>query len=312
MRTDVTPKYAGACRLLAAMIALLLSALSAAGPAAAETVILDEASPQLGARIARGDDWPRGDVVLLLHGTLSHRDTEIIESLEVLLQEAGASTVAVNLSLGLDNREGPFDCAAPQLHRERDAEVELARWVAWLQAQGVEGLTLMGHSRGANQLARYQLAAASPIVQRLILIAPPRYTPEAAAAAYADRYGVDLASVLAGAQAQVDAGKGGDPMPVPVGFLYCGETLVSAGSFLSYYAPDPLRDTPALLRQLSLPVLVITGSEDEIATGLPQALADSGDNVSVREIEGADHFFRDLYAYDLMDEALDFMDATRQ
>jgi hypothetical protein len=52
---------------------------------------------------------------------------------------------------------------------------------------------------------------------------------------------------------------------------------------------------------------VIAGSEDPIATGLPAALAGAAANVRVEEIEGADHFFRDLYADELVEIAVEFM-----
>jgi pimeloyl-ACP methyl ester carboxylesterase len=249
----------------------------------------------------------RGKVALLLHGTLSHRDTEIIQSLETLLGDEGVSTLAVNLSLGVRARDGAFDCGAEHRHREQDATAELARWEAWLETQGVGDLTLVGHSRGANQIARYVLEEQPATARRLVLIAPPRWTEEGTERAYAARHGAALTPLRDAAQQMVDADNGAALLPQPAGLLYCADARVSAESFLSYYRPDPLRDTPTLLARITLPTLVIAGSEDSIATDLPGAFDDDLLHVRVEEIDGADHFFRDLYADELVEIAIDFI-----
>lgn len=289
-----------------ALVCVLLGLLSVA--ASADNVVLNDGSPTLSGRLLKAPDWPRGKVALLLHGTLSHRDTEIIESLETLLGDEGVSTLAINLSLGVEARDAAFDCSEEHRHREEDASAELARWTAWLNDQGVQDLTLFGHSRGANQLARYLLAADGAAAQRLVLIAPPRWAGTSATeSGYAARHGEALAPLRDLARQMVDAGEGETLLPAPVGLLYCTDARVSAESFLSYYRPDPLRDTPALLARIELPTLVIAGSRDTIAAGLPDAFDGSLAHVRVEEIDGADHFFRDLYADELVEIAVEFM-----
>jgi pimeloyl-ACP methyl ester carboxylesterase len=287
------------------MTCLILASLPAT--TFAETIRLDDATPALSGRLLKSADWPDGKVALLLHGTLSHRDTEIIESLEGLLGEEDVSTLAINLSLDLAARDGPFDCRAEHRHREDDASLELARWGAWLRQQGVQDLTLMGHSRGANQIARFALSHSDNAAQRLVLIAPPRWSRLAAHDAYAARHGRALPPLLSRAQSMVDAGEGDSLLPEPVGLLYCSDARVSAESFLSYYGADPLRDTPTLLTRVTLPTLVIAGSEDSIAAGLADAFGGAPAHVRVEEIDGADHFFRDLYADELVEFAVDFI-----
>ena len=286
----------------------LLAALTSAA-CRAEMVQLADAKPVLSARLTPADDWPQGRSILLLHGTLSHRDTEIIESLEYLFADAGYSTLAINLSLGSDNRDGPFDCANEHRHLEGDASAELARWLDWLEAQGAGSVTLMGHSRGANQIARYALHSGDTRINDLLLVAPPRWSAATARAGYRNRHGEDLDQRVAEARKLRDAGRSAQLMPEPVGLLYCEQVRVTPASFLSYYEVDRLRDTPTLLAALSLPVLVVAGSEDTVAADLPTALAGARDNISVVEIDGADHFFRDLYADELVDAALDFLES---
>jgi pimeloyl-ACP methyl ester carboxylesterase len=291
-----------------AFIGLLLS--SAQASAAGQMVVLEEQTPALSGRLSPSKSWPEGDVAVLMHGTLSHRDTEIIRSLETLLSEQGVSTLAINLSLGVADRRGAFSCEGPHTHQEWDASEELRRWLDWLTAQGVENSSLIGHSRGANQIARYVYESADPRVARMILIAPPQWSEDGAADAYAARHGQSLAQLLALAEQQITDGKGSALLPDSVGLLYCENTRVSAESFVSYYRADPLRDTPTLLARLQTPTLVIAGSEDEIASGLPASLAEHAPEVEIVEIEGADHFFRDLYADELVEYAIEFIDQS--
>jgi pimeloyl-ACP methyl ester carboxylesterase len=288
------------------LLTLILLCLSSA-KVSAEDIALGDQQPTLSARLIRSDSWPLGDVAVILHGTLSHRDTEIIQSLESLLGDEDISTLAINLSLGVEDRKQAFPCEGPHRHRESDASIELARWSAWLATQGVREFTAMGHSRGANQIARYVLDTADPLAARMILIAPPQWSSQATRDAYRDRHGKSLMPLLNQAQEQVANGKGEALLPGNLGLLYCQNTRATAASFLSYYSDDPLRDTPTLIAGISRPVLVIAGSDDQIAAGLREATAERAPGVLLEEIDGADHFFRDLYADELVEIAVDFM-----
>ncbi|MFK8042624.1 alpha/beta hydrolase [Congregibacter sp.] len=277
---------------------------------AAEIIQLDEQNPTLSGRLTRSAAWPDGSVALILHGTLSHRDTEIIESLETLLGEEDVSTLAINLSLGLHNRVQAFSCDDLHIHRESDASNELSRWSHWLGEQGVSDITAIGHSRGANQIARYAKDSGDTRIAQLVLVAPPQWSIEKTRQAYARRHADSLDDLLAEAEAMIAVGDGGKAMPMPLGLLYCQDAHATAESFVSYYSDDPLRDTPKLLSQLTLPVLVISGSNDTIAPGLPSALQQRAPNVVGEEIDGADHFFRDLYADELVEIAIDFINSN--
>ncbi|MDP5054059.1 MAG: alpha/beta hydrolase [Congregibacter sp.] len=292
--------------LLIRVFALIFTGFGSAA-LAAENIQLGELQPVLSGRLVRSDTWPDGDVALILHGTLSHRDTEIIQSLETLLGDEGVSTLAINLSLGIDSRAQGLPCDSLHRHRESDASIELARWSRWLTREGVQKITAIGHSRGANQIARYVHDSADPLMARLVLIAPPQWSREKAEQAYAQLHGRSLPDLLADANRLAAADNEDTPMPGKLGLLYCENTRATASSFLSYYSEDSLRDTPTLLAQLSLPVLVIAGSEDHIAAGLPAAMEERAPAVVVEEIDGADHFFRDLYADELVEIAVDFM-----
>src|SRR2546423_276371 len=46
-------------------------------------------------------------VALILHGTLSHDKQETVAALQENLKKRGLASLAITLSLGVDNREGP-------------------------------------------------------------------------------------------------------------------------------------------------------------------------------------------------------------
>ena len=58
----------------------------------------------LKANLETTETWRARPVVLLTHGTLTHRGMEIIAGLQAMLAERGLSSLAINLSLGLDDR----------------------------------------------------------------------------------------------------------------------------------------------------------------------------------------------------------------
>ncbi|WP_172600494.1 alpha/beta hydrolase [Sulfurivermis fontis] len=293
-------------RLLTAL--LLLASL---GNAQAETLTLPHQGLQVSAELERaGDDWKAGPVILMLHGTLAHNRMEIISTLQQAFLERGYSSLAVNLSLGLSAREGMYDCAAPHRHLHTDAVDEVGLWLDWLKGQGVQSVVLFGHSRGGNQIARYAAAHDSALIRSVVLAAPQTWSAGYDEKNYQTRYGKPLATELKRAEALVAKGQG-DTLMQPVDILYCQQTAATAHAFLSYHQPDPRMDTPTVLREVRKPTLVIAGSADETVRDLPERMsaANPGAHAQLVTIDGADHFFLDLYAEELADAAAGFIEA---
>jgi pimeloyl-ACP methyl ester carboxylesterase len=238
----------------------------------------------------------------MTHGTLAHGRMEIMESLQAALKDRGIGSLSMTLSLGLDNRRGMYECATPHRHQHNDAAEEIGAWLTWLRSQGVAKVALLGHSRGGNQTARFAATHPDAPVTAVILIAPQTWGEAYAAEDYLNRYGKELAPQVERAR-QLDAeGKGGSLLN-HVDFIYCPNTAATAAAFVSYYAPDERMDTPRLIPEIKVPVLVVAGSEDEVVKGLVekmQPLAD-GQRVRLTVVDGADHFFRDLYADEVAD-----------
>lgn len=246
-------------------------------------------------------------IILMVHGTLGHKDMELIKSLRELLQKRGHSSLAINLSLGQSDRRGMYDCALPHRHKHTEALTDIGVWLTWLNDQGVTAVTLMGHSRGANQVSWYTFERSVPLVRSLVLLAPMTWTPDRDAAAYKERYGADLRTVLKPAEKMVAVGRGHE-MLKDVDFLNCPKATVAAGALVDYYIFDPRRDTPTLLPGIHRPILVVTGSEDTVFPDVVQELKEHDlPHVQVEVVKGADHFFRDLHAEEVADLVAAFL-----
>jgi len=284
---------------------LLVAAVIAGGArmAQAEDVSVPYKGLTLGANleIAPGKAL-RDGVVLLTHGTLAHNRMEIIATLQNLLSERGINSLAITLSLGIDNRRGMYDCAQPHRHKHSDAPGEIGRWIDWLKAEGSGPIVLFGHSRGGNQTAWFMADQKDNAVRGAVLLAPATWDKDKQAASYLKAYKKPLGPMLAKTTRMDMAGQG-DVLIEGVDFLYCPNATVSAATFHDYYAEDPFHDTPTALRRVKKkPVLVIAGSEDTVVGDLPEKIEGyDPTHVSFTVIDGADHFFRDLYAEDVAD-----------
>ena len=253
-------------------------------------------------------DWYAGDsstAVIVLHGTLAHKRMEIIETFASLLNEDyDFPVLAPNLALNQPDRPGMIDCTIPHDHTHMEAVDELTQWVSWLEGQGYEQIAIMGHSRGGAQVAAY-LQNASNSVMAAGLVAPATYDAEKSAKGYQEATGQSLDTLLEKAQGMAADAQ----MNVPR-FVYCDDATVTAKAFLGYHSPNKDFDTPTLLTQVKVPVQVFIGSEDNVVEGLGEkleAIQPGGELASVT-IDGADHFFRDLYADDVIAEFAEFLD----
>lgn len=244
-------------------------------------------------------------VLILTHGTLAHNKMELIETLQGLMVDYGISVLAPNLSLGIDKRESAmYDCTIPARHTMQEAIDELSAWQDWLDAEGAGPRWLMGHSRGGNQTAQYTLSDPERVTAQ-ILLAPATWSYEHTVSGYSSRYGQDIEALLAANEAAGD-----DQMIEGVSIVYCEGSGATAGSLRSYYANNPNYDTPTVLAQTDTPTLVIAGSLDEVVEDLPEKMAAvTKDNVELVVIEDASHFFRDLFADEVADYALEFIEA---
>ncbi len=234
-----------------------------------------------------GADKP---AVLIVHGTMGHKDMELIQQTQALLKENGYDSLAVNLTLNRDNRHGFMPCDVPQTHRHEDAEEEIAAWSEWLKQQGRHQLILLGHSRGGLQVAQYQAKRHDPAVVALALLAPMANRP---------------AATQAKAHARpTDAGKHTKPESPAKPFLHCAEAPQVSQASRESYRRNGHTSLIEVLKAIHVPVDVFVGSEDNSAgvIRLSELAADPAlSGIRGHEIDGADHFFRDLYLDDVVE-----------
>lgn len=296
-----------------AVAGVLVIAGLAGTPAIADEVKLAYKGLTLNANreLAAGKKISDG-VMLIVHGTLAHGGMDVIRTFQDLLKAKGWNSLAINLSYGVNDRHGMFECANVQRHRHADALGEIDAWVKWLEGQGARSITLAGHSRGANQVAWYVTEGNRASVRNLVFFAPGMLDRGAFVQRYEEQYKKPIQPLLAESESLIKAGKGATELK-GWPFLNCRETTVTAESFVSYYAPDAIPETPALMKKLKQPVLVVIGTQDDIhpdVVGKVSPLAD-GKRVQLKVIEGADAFFRDFLAEDAVDAVAAFLSATK-
>lgn len=301
-------------KLLAAVgVALAL----AAGSALAEEIVHDYEGRKLVGELtlAPGKEITDG-AILMVHGTLAHKDMEIMAALRDLLQERGFSTLSINLSLGLSERRGMYDCAVTHRHYHREALLDIGVWMQWLEDRGVAKVTLLGHSRGGNQVAWYAFEKDRvPNIKSLVLIAPMTWTRGQMAADYGKRWGTELQPLLDEAGEHVKRGRSNELLGKKVGFLYCPDAVVTAKAFFDYYVEDSRKDTPLILRGVERPALVIAAGEDAVVPDLVEKIKRwqlEEEQVTLKVVEGADHFFRDLFADEVADMVAEFLAAEEE
>jgi pimeloyl-ACP methyl ester carboxylesterase len=298
-------------RSMARLLAYALCVAVFAMPARAEEVQTEvQGLTVLGnLEIAQGKSLKSDGAVLLLHDTLAHNRMEILSALQELLRERGVNSLAITLSLGLNERRGLFDCAVEQDHRNEDAVVEIQSWVDWLKQQGATNITLAGHARGGNQMAIYAVKEPDPAVKRLVLIAPLADTQTSLDAEFSQRFRQPLQPILAQAEKLV-AEEESTTLMTGVPFLVCEAAKVTSGAFVNYYGPNQNLYTPSLLPHIQRPMLIVVGDLDPLANELMPAIQGipGANDIRAETITGADHFFRDLAVDELADRVKAFLE----
>jgi pimeloyl-ACP methyl ester carboxylesterase len=248
--------------------------------------------------------------VILLHGTLAHNRMEIIKTIATLLSEDyGYPVLTPNLSLNNKDRMGDSiqkstkgyaaltACDIDHTHKYGDALTELGVWVEYLKDQGFEKILVAGHSRGGRQVSAYLAKEPlDPSIAGGVLIASGLSRNERNIENYKKDTGLDLRALLD----QFSKLPPDQFVDVPK-FIYCEKPRVTAGAFISEYKDDPTHSAPTNVAKIrDIPVLVIGGSEDKVVPNIESDFESlSGQqNLMVEVIDGADHFFRDLYADD--------------
>jgi pimeloyl-ACP methyl ester carboxylesterase len=210
--------------------------------------------------------------VVVVHDSLAHHTDSTVAKLQSALVSKGLNSVAISLSLGMNQRKGAFDCDHEHDHRHGDASDEIVAWVEWLQAKGANQVAIVGHGRGATQAALSAAERQDIGVSRLVLANPPSTTPQITGVRYQQQFGQPLTPVLEHARKLVEDGEGDTLLNVP-GFLTCTKARTTAAAFVDYYGGDNRQDIVSLLPEMKQQTLVIVAGNDPAARDFEKTLS---------------------------------------
>jgi len=272
-------------------LASLLLAL-VPGVAAAEPVQIKPSLTRLNANLELPPGKTVGDgVVVIVHGMLSWYGQETVAALQKNLKAHGIGSLAITLSLGIDDRRGPRRCDVTHDYALAGAQREVGRWMDWLGGQKAKSVDLLGFSRGGAQVAA--IAPQLPQVRKVVLMAPAFATALEQAEAYQRAFGHPL-------QPGLDEARRNPLATRTVDFLTCKQAPVLNATFLDGYAELP----PRLAARTGKPTLVIVAGKDEVVPDLAKKLPS---DVKPVVIDGASHFFLDLYGEEAADVTAKFL-----
>ncbi len=238
-----------------------------------------------------GKEVADGEVLVIVHGLLSNYGQETVAALQKNLKQRGRATLAINLSLGIDDRRKPRACDVVHDYALAGARREIALWIEWLYAQHAKGVDLLGFSRGGAQVAA--LGPELPKVRRMVLMAPAFATAAELAANYQKTFGHPLAPELEKAHQ--------NPLQqFTVDFLTCKQAPVLGATLLDAYTELP----PKLAAKTGHPTIVIVAGKDEVVPDLQSKLPSE---VQKAVVDGSGHFFPDLYGEDAADIIAKFL-----
>jgi pimeloyl-ACP methyl ester carboxylesterase len=264
----------------------------APGVAMAEPVQIKPSLTRLNANLELPPDKTASDgVVMLVHGTLSWYGQETIAAMQKNLKAHGIGSLAITLSLGVDDRQRARRCDVMHDYALAGARREIGLWLEWLAGQKASHVDLMGFSRGGAQVAA--IAPELPTVRRVVLLAPAFATSLEQADIYQRAFGHPLQPEIAEARKSPLQSR-------TVDFLTCKQAPVLNATFLDGYAELP----PRLAARTGKPTLVIVAGKDEVVPDLAKKLPS---DVKPVVIDGASHFFLDLYGEEAADVAAKFL-----
>lgn len=290
-------QFRQAFALGAAAFALCVGVFSS--PASAKEVSIEHDGKVLLADLVEPETLAFPGIVLITHGTLAHKDMELVEALQEGLAFWGIPSLAHTLSAGVSERRGIFDCATPMRHLPGDDADEVAIWAEWLKEQGWKSIEFLGHGRGAKAQAA---AARDAKPNAMIMLAPMTSAGELRERElYVERFGVDITASVAKAAAAA----GDDAMIDVPGLFFCKDVKAHPETVHAYFAGNPV-GAEKLAPAIDAPLLVISAGKDELSYDVAESFADLP-QADIRVIESADHLFSDFFAEDAVTHIGDFI-----
>ena len=249
-------------------------------------------------------------IALILHGTRGHQNLELITSLRDSLLANGVDSLTINLSYGIDNRANDFlSCDIEHRHKQSNSQYEIKLWYEHIKKIGYEKIYLIGHSRGGLDIINFYESLDSKnqnSINSVFLLAPISETWKSLSDRYKESYNINTWDLVKKKTKKLK-----------ISFLGCEDATVYRDTFLDYYFigdDTHFFDSEVIefsdrglnlhLTNTSGKVHVITASEDTITPNtykIVNDIAAKRKNIELYQVDGADHFFRDIYFDDLME-----------
>ena len=223
----------------------------------------------------------------MVHGTLSWYGQETIAALQKNLKAHGHRLSRHHPVARHRRPQRTRRCDVVHDYALAGAKREVGLWLEWLEGPGCQDVDLLGFSRGGAQVATFAPELAQS-VRKVVLLAP--------AFATVDRAGRDLQARLRPRSRARDRGGAQEP----AGQAHRRFPDLQAGAGAERDLPRRLcRDAAAAWRRKTgHPTLVVVAGKDEVVPDLAKRLPS---DVKPVVIDGADHFFHDLYGEEAAD-----------
>ena len=94
-----------------------------------------------------------------------------------------------------------------------------------------------------------------------------------------------------------------------IDFMNCPNANVKVSSFLSYYNLSSHEEMTQILKNVVINTYIFTASEDSFAPKTHSKISNINNTyVKLMKIDGSDHFFRDLYLDEVIENLTDLIE----
>ena len=304
--TGSNPVRPNMLNIIAFLILSLYSTLSAADISTPTTI---ESSNGIILNANLLSSHNHNPIFIIVHGTRGHKSMEIIKTLSNRFYDEGYDVLNINLSYGFNDREDEFlSCEIKHQHSEHDSVKEILTWYKYLIAKGYKDIRFIGHSRGAFNVIQTLALIENNQNINAYLLAPIIDTYEGTRDYYVNDLNIPY-DLIINSNYNYDISE----KYSLINFLFCENAKVSSQTFRSYldFSQDEKKypftyNIISLLKNINSPITIFSGTEDEILLDSYEKFkVINKHNINHIVIDGAGHFFRDLYLDDIVDNILE-------
>jgi len=245
-------------------------------------------------------------VAISIHGTRGFKTMEVISVLSDNLLDLNIDTIAPNISYGVNDRVNDFlSCDMKHLHNQYANIDEIIKWFLFAVEKDYKNIILIGHSRGGQDIFQaYKkilklYPGESKKISTIILLAPLADNTDEINNSLQKSHGITIKEFLSKDENAF----------AKINFLNCRNATVKISSFLSYYNLPRHEQLIPMLKDIDIDTYVFTASEDTFVPKTHSKVSYiRNDNIKLVQIDGADHFFRDLFLDDVIEKLSDFIE----